>query len=251
MVNFSGGISSWLAAKRVAEKHGTDNLELIFADTKIEDEDLYRFLDDAAANVGGNLIKIAEGRTPWQVFFDERMMGNSRVDPCSKILKRKLLWKYIRENHCPDNAIVYFGLNWDEARRLEGVREAQPEWQIESPLCEPPYVWKEKMLAEARAAGLRPSRMYELGYPHDNCGGTCVKAGHGNWLHTLKIFPEREEKEQEFIKFKGKKVAILRDRRGGKTRPLTLRELRLRYEADPTSIKSQYKFDWGGCGCAV
>ncbi len=40
-------------------------------------------------------------------------------------------------------------------------------------------------------------------------------------------------------------VAILRDRTGGVTRPLTLAELEERIKADP-----QKEFDdWGGCGC--
>jgi hypothetical protein len=39
IVMFSGGIGSWAAAKRVAERHGTDNLTLLFTDTLIEDGD--------------------------------------------------------------------------------------------------------------------------------------------------------------------------------------------------------------------
>lgn len=31
---YSSGVGSWAAAKRVAEKYGTDNLTLLFADTK-------------------------------------------------------------------------------------------------------------------------------------------------------------------------------------------------------------------------
>ena len=56
LVMFSGGAGSWAAAKRVAERHGTENLYLIFADTLIEDEDLYRFIDDALPGfkVGGH-----------------------------------------------------------------------------------------------------------------------------------------------------------------------------------------------------
>lgn len=37
VVNFSGGIGSWAAARRVADHHGTDGLVLLFADTLIED----------------------------------------------------------------------------------------------------------------------------------------------------------------------------------------------------------------------
>lgn len=42
VVMFSGGVGSWAAAKRVAERRGTDGLILLFADTKSEDEDTYR-----------------------------------------------------------------------------------------------------------------------------------------------------------------------------------------------------------------
>lgn len=49
---FSGGAGSWGAAKRTVERHGPDDVLLLFADTLIEDEDLYRYLEEAAANVG-------------------------------------------------------------------------------------------------------------------------------------------------------------------------------------------------------
>ena len=98
VVFYSGGISSWATAKRVAKKHGTKNLKMLFTDTLIEDKDLYRFLDESAENVGGELIKIADVRTPWQVFKDVRLVGNSRLDPCSRILKRELATKWVKEN---------------------------------------------------------------------------------------------------------------------------------------------------------
>ena len=59
-----------------------ERLTLLFADTKTEDEDLYRFLPEAAANVlDAELVITAEGRDIWEVFFDRRFLGNSRVDP--------------------------------------------------------------------------------------------------------------------------------------------------------------------------
>lgn len=53
MVQFSGGIGSWSAARRVVAEHGTEDLILLFSDTLIEDQDLYRFLDEAAEAVPG------------------------------------------------------------------------------------------------------------------------------------------------------------------------------------------------------
>jgi hypothetical protein len=64
--------------------------------------------------------------------------------------------------------------------------------------------------------------------------------------------PERfavwEEREQEMREFLGKDVAILRDRSNKQSRPLTLRELRERHEANSSDIDPD---DIGGCGCFV
>jgi hypothetical protein len=53
VVMFSGGEHSYGAAKRVAEKYGATGLSLLFTDTLIEDEDLYRFVVEAGADVLG------------------------------------------------------------------------------------------------------------------------------------------------------------------------------------------------------
>lgn len=37
IVQYSGGIGSWAAAMRVAERHGVDDLVLLVADSRAED----------------------------------------------------------------------------------------------------------------------------------------------------------------------------------------------------------------------
>ena len=170
VVMFSGGIGSWGAAKRVAARHGTDNLVLLFADTKIEDEDLYRFLGEASANVGGRLDVIAEGRTPWEVFKDRRFIGNTRADPCSAVLKRDFLRKHLEENYTPADTAVYLGIDWTEEHRFERARSRWDPWKIYAPLCDAPYVHKGALLAQLRADGIAPPRLYGMGFPHNNCG---------------------------------------------------------------------------------
>jgi hypothetical protein len=64
------------------------------------------------------LVWIAEGRDPWDVFEDERFIGNSRVDPCSKILKREFLDDYVERRFSPADTIQYFGLDATEQHRL-------------------------------------------------------------------------------------------------------------------------------------
>lgn len=244
-----------MAAKRVVDRFGPADVVLLFADTRMEDEDLYRFIEECAVYLKCPLIKIADGRTPWEVFKDERFLGNSRVDPCSKILKRELLDRWCLE-HAP-KAIRYFGLDWTEDQRYERLRSRMeergiPRSQIQAPMIEwRPLVDKPDMLKQVEDLGIKIPRLYTLGANHNNCGLFCVKSGQAQFRLLLKTMPERyafhEAKEQEMREFLGKDVSILRDRRGGQSKPMTLKEFRLRMEANE-------KYDcqeWGGCGCAI
>lgn len=250
---FSGGLGSWGAAKRVAAAIAPERPILFFTDTLIEDEDLYRFLDEAAANVGGELVRIAEGRTPWQVFRDERMLGNSRIDPCSKILKRRLADRWLRANCNPADTLIYVGIDWSESHRYERLRDRRAEegWTYRAPLCDAPYLTRSDVIAWARREGLTPPRLYALGFSHNNCGGFCVKAGQGHFARLLRTMPERyaehEAKEEEFRAFIGRDVSMMAETVDGHKRPLTMRELRRRL-----STGGQVDmFEIGGCGCFI
>lgn len=263
VVMFSGGVGSWAAAKRVAAEYGTNNMTLLFADTKMEDEDLYRFLTEAANNVGACLEIIADGRTPWQVFKDEKFIGNSRIDPCSKILKRHLLDRWCNE-HCDHGETVYYvGIDWTEEHRFEGQgkkpglrrRMAECGKVFKAPMCDKPLVSKMQMLRNLVDAGIQPPKLYSLGFPHNNCGGFCIKAGHAQFAHLLKVLPERyafhEAQENDARRLIGTEATILRDRRGGESRWMSLKEFRERLEGGSYSPKELHGFDWGGCGCAI
>lgn len=248
VVQFSGGTCSWAAAKRVAERHGTGDLILLFADTNYEDKDTYRYLHEAAENVGGTLIKIADGRDPWQVFRDERMLGSSRFDPCSKILKRQLIDRWMKANCDPADTIRYVGIHWSESDRYDSLKARLTAWNVQAPMCEAPFMGVKQMEAWSEAEGLRKQDLYVMGFPHANCGGRCVKGGQANWArlyhHRRTDYLDCEEKEAEVRELLGD-VSILRDRRGGESKPLTLAEFRSRLEA-----KAEYDmFDDGGCGC--
>jgi hypothetical protein len=260
VVMFSGGIGSWMAARRVVEQHGTKDVTLLFTDTLIEDHDLYRFLDEAAEDVGAPLVRIAEGRTPWQVFRDERFLGNSRIDPCSKILKRQLGDKWLTENCDPADTTVYVGVDWSEIHRFEGqgdraglkARKLEQGWRYEAPLTEPPYLTKEEMIAALVKRGIRPPRLYALGFSHNNCGGWCVKAGKGHYARLLEKLPDvyafHEAQERDFREFIGKDVAILRNADGS---PLTLEAFRRLVQGTGCGSLFFDPNDLGGCGCFV
>lgn len=195
VVLFSGGAASWAAARRTVED-GFDTT-LLFTDTRSEDEDLYRFLDEAAADVGAPLVKIAEGRTIWEVFRDERILGNSRIDPCSKILKRQMSRRWLEKNRDPADTVVVLGFDWTEVHRLDRAHGAWDPWPVSAPMVRPPYRLKSELLADLVARGIEPPRLYRMGFAHNNCGGGCVKAGVGHFAQLLRVFPSRYAEWEE------------------------------------------------------
>ncbi|WP_373067576.1 hypothetical protein [Gemmatimonas sp.] len=252
VVQYSGGVGSWGSALRAVERFGRDNVTLLFADVLMEDEDLYRFLEETEADIGIEITRLSDGRNPWQVFRDVKFVGNTRIDPCSKILKRDLLRQWI-DDHCdPAETLVVLGIDWTEDHRLH---RAAPRWEpftLWAPLCDEPYIDKVDLVEELKARGVQIPRLYTMGFPHNNCGGFCVKAGQAQFKKLLDEMPERykfhEQQEQETRVHLGKDVAILRDRRGGTTKPMTLKAFRERIGVDDTDYDAE---EWGGCGCAI
>jgi hypothetical protein len=239
---FSGGRMSWAAAKRTS-----DPKVLLFCDTKIEDPDLYRFLDEAATAIGAPLVKVADGRTPWQVFDDVKFLGNNRVAPCSRVLKQEVARAWMTEHYPKGSATVVLGYDWTELHRVEAAMVGWAPWPVSAPMCQPPYRSRGDIDDELAATGVALPRLYRLGFPHNNCGGGCVRAGHDHWRHVLRVTPdvyEEWEHQEERQRERLGNVAILRHRSGPKLgEPLPLAEFRVLQETD------QLGFDWGGCGC--
>ncbi|OBJ24629.1 hypothetical protein [Mycobacterium sp. 1245801.1] len=262
VVMFSGGIGSWATAARVIDQHGTDDVTLLFADVKGdndnphlgEDEDTYRFINDAAGQLGARLVTVRDGRSIWQVFHDNRFLGNARLANCSKFLKQIPCREWLDTN-CDHDTTVYVGIDWTETHRLPAIRNAYLPYRAEAPLTDPPYLDKADMIAAAKAEGLQPPRLYAAGYPHNNCGGFCVRAGQAQFRLLLREHRERylfhEAEEQKLRNHLGKDVAILRDRRGAEATPLTLRAFRERMESGGPQLDLFDEFDFGGCGCFV
>jgi 3'-phosphoadenosine 5'-phosphosulfate sulfotransferase (PAPS reductase)/FAD synthetase len=139
VVQFSGGIGSWAAAQRVAAEHGTDNLVLLFADTLIEDPDLYRFLCEAASQIGVLVTRVADGRTPFEVFWQQRFLGNSRIAPCSEFLKQRPSRRWLEAHTDPADTVLHVGIDWSEQRRPPAIERGWAPWTATFPMCNPPY----------------------------------------------------------------------------------------------------------------
>jgi hypothetical protein len=250
VVMFSGGKGSWAAAKRAVARYGPADVTLLFADTLVEDEDTYRFLRESAGNVGAPLVKVSDGRTPFEVFHDDRFLGNARLANCSKYLKQKPCREWLEAN-ASDDTIVTVGIDWTEIHRLPAIVKGWEPWKVWAPMVEDPLMDGAQVMDWLKAEGLEPPRDYALGLPHANCGAQgCVRGGQAYW-HTLlrgrrDVFLDTERQEQELRDHLGKDVAMLKDRTGGESTPLTLREFRERLERQPELFDAD---EWGGCGC--
>lgn len=121
------------------------------------------------------LTWLVDGRDIWEVFRDVRFLGNSSVDPCSRVLKRQIRDRWIKENFDPADTVITVGIGPDEKHRFndgEGhgfqPRLAAAGWTASAPLIGTlegeigarPYVLR---------AGLELPRLYAAGYGHNNC----------------------------------------------------------------------------------
>lgn len=262
IVNFSGGLCSFWAAHRIIAEVGAENVTLLFADTLIESPDLYEFNAAASALIGIQITRVSVHLTPWQLFRREGLIGNNRFPICSTKLKREPLNDFMKSNyemdaHAKDftkpNATVVLGFDWTESHRVKAMQESHPTWSIRAPMTEPPYWDKCKMQREAEALGLPIPSAYVQGFPHNNCGRRCVRAGISHWVHLYRVdkpafmdWAHEEQLTMEDFKARGiTPLTMLKDRRGGETNSLSLMQLVER-------IESGEKFrtdEWGGCGC--
>lgn len=92
-------MTSYEVARRAVERYGAAFTEIWFADTRTEDEDLYRFNKDVERLVGKELRVFDQEMDIWDVFRQQRFLGNSRIDPCSKFLKRVPLRKALEREY--------------------------------------------------------------------------------------------------------------------------------------------------------
>lgn len=251
IVQFSTGAGSAEVAVRCIEEYGLENVELLSADTAVEDPDNWRFADQVWEFLGcPTWHRIRDGRTPMEVGRDVRVVPNNRMAVCSRILKREPLRKFMDQQYDPESTLVALGFDWTEDHRFTASVEPWKPWTIIAPLMEAPFLQKADILQSWRDRGIEPPRLYDLGFSHANCGGGCVRGGKAQWALLLRTMPERyaewEAEEETTREYLGKDVAMLREMTRGESRPLTLRDFRLRIQSQPSLFVED---DWGACGC--
>lgn len=319
IVLYSGGLGSFCAAYLEVTRIGLENCIFYFNDTLVEDADLYRFLVETVCwfhgkKINRNLAKLIktipdlekeqdrkkhllslgylldsycsqfhydpDGKNIFDVFTDERYLGNTKIDPCSRVLKRERSHKFINK-FSPSLIDVVVGMDWSEIHRIEAAIPYWLPYKLRSPMCpvdDEDTNWQPRDLTEEfllTLSGIKKPIMYNEGFPHNNCSGFCVKAGLSQFkllfIKRPDVYAYFERKQEElhelipttrpFLRKSGKiaeslikdhpevRYSISKD--GVTTAYLTLKQYR-KYLIEPNlTLSEEYKYDFGGCGCAI
>jgi hypothetical protein len=203
IIFFSGGKSSFSAADYVKTNFPDDNIVLYFTDTQWENDDLYRFIYQASDRLELPMLTHSLGLNPLELMFEKKLVFNSMIGDCSKILKIKVSNDFIRKGIKPsiekwrnkqflkadnftENPILYYGIGFEEMHREGAIRKNWKPYQVEMPLIDN-IIDNDEIL---KKYNLRQPVLYEQGFSHNNCNARCVKAGQGHYKNLYHKNPE-------------------------------------------------------------
>lgn len=278
VVSVSGGLGSAEALRRTIDRYGQAQTIAVFADVKGsgwthtfssapavdallheryggEARDLYRFLWQLSHALDIPITRLEDGRTIWRVFADNKAFrlwaGEGFVHKCSEVLKRQMVKKWIQRHFAPGDYSIVLGMGWDEQRRVNIARAYWRQalgWPVDvySPLTvSADNCHTSKWLA---VADVEVPAAYTDGFEHNNCGGGCVSAGQAHFAQLYKtrrdVYLYWAYMEMQIQRVIGRGVTIMKDERGGTSRPMSLYAFIPRIEAGDYP-----RLDWGACGC--
>jgi 3'-phosphoadenosine 5'-phosphosulfate sulfotransferase (PAPS reductase)/FAD synthetase len=217
IVAISGGKASAYCAYWALKNNPKEEVILYFNDTKWEHPDLYRFLDDLSKYFNHPITYDSDGRSPEQLFYDNKALANNRMPFCSRILKAERLQKFYK-----DGDTIIFGIGSDEqerSKRLVAVYQIVAvktgKWPtILFPLISD-GITKQQIDDFLKTVNIKEPLLYQLGFLHNNCSGGCVRAGKKHWKLLYEKLPEiyadRERVEIEMREYLGKDISFFKD----------------------------------------
>ena len=256
LVNVSGGLASAAVWRRALERFGPDNVLPCFADTMSESADTYQFLNDCEKAAGQRLTRLSQGKDIWDVFMERGMLTDPKNGGCmaSYWLKKVPLEQHAKQF---DNPTILVGFGPDECDRVERLVRSRPDCNFDFPLRWEPRMWACGVKNYVLDWGIENlPRAYADGMGHNNCNRNCIKGGISYWSLTWKDdldgYLYHESREQDFLAMlrnRGRKEhTILKDRRGGKTKNMSLYQLRLELENGTRFADDSYRMP---CACDV
>lgn len=228
VISFSGGLGSAVSTLAAHEK-GLP-FQAVFADTLVEDDDLYRFMVDVMMTVqgeaGGAAHRILQAWVNTLPPLKEKRRRKVWLEMIGRMLEVAVpRFHYLQDGRTPWD--VFVDKRWVGNTRTAHCSDALKtehvaRWCEDNVAPEDPLVlgmdWSELDRIERAAAkwaprpvvsllnelrverpeydlilnryGIAKPRLYGWGFSHNNCAGGCVKAGLKQWAQLWKMNPE-------------------------------------------------------------
>ena len=201
VVWLSAGVSSFIAGYVI---RGTVD-KWIYIDVKDQHPDSIRFIKDCE-KVLGTKVEILQSdkyEDVADVVRKHKFINSPHGAPCTGLLKKAVRKKWECQQYANgvSNLCYVWGMDANEARRVEGIRRNFPEFEHEFPLVDRGLT-KDDCHALLERLGIKRPVMYDLGYSNNNCIG-CVKGGMGYWNKIRRDFPEVFKKRAELERIVG------------------------------------------------
>lgn len=187
---FSCGAASAVAAKLTLERYGNlCDVRVVNNPVMEEDKDNRRFLADVEQWLGVTIEDARNSKYPnasaEEVWDIRGGMSFPHGAPCTVSLKKEARQQWEARNH---HDWMVLGYGAEERDRYDMFTLTERANVL--PILIDAKLTRQACYEFVVNAGLKPPRIYELGYPNANCIG-CVKATSPTyWNHVRKVHPE-------------------------------------------------------------
>ena len=182
---FSAGVSSAVATKLAI----ADIDKIIYQHIDDQDEDTLRFVTDCEAWFGKPIeiiqspLKTVEAACRYRHY-----VAGPTGAACTRMLKRELRKEWEYQNLFFAWPAYVWGFDVNEQDRADQRKREMPDCRHRFPLIENGLT-KSNAHGLLAAAGIRRPKMYDLGFPNNNCVG-CVKGGKAYWNLIRRLRPD-------------------------------------------------------------
>lgn len=189
VVWFSCGVASAVALMETVKRYGnTHIIRAVNNPVMEEDEDNRRFLADVERWLGIKIESACNPKYPTcsteSVWIDRKYMSGNAGAPCTVELKKEARYLWELTNKADYHVL---GFTLDEIGRFKRFQHGERANSL--PVLIDAQLTKQDCHNIIVNAGLKPPRVYDMGYPNANCIG-CVKASSPTyWNHVRKTHP--------------------------------------------------------------
>lgn len=180
---------SWFscgAASAVATKLSSPDV-IAYCETGAEDHDNERFMRDCEQWFSKPVTRLKNDkwRDTWHVWETRKFLSGIAGAPCTGELKAAPRLAF----QMPDDIHVFgYTADANDVWRADALRENWPDLHIKTPLIDA-GITKAACLSMVLSAGIKPPRVYAMGFANANCI-PCVKATSPDyWALVRKEFP--------------------------------------------------------------